>query len=411
MDPAVTPSTAIQRRDDAPAEQAAPGGPGASPGPPPLLRVENLHVHYPVGVGLLPGRSGHLLRAVDGVDLELPRGETLGLVGESGCGKSTTARAIARLVRPTSGAIWFDGVDLARLEGRALRRLRPRIQMVFQDPYSSLDPLMSIHDIVAEPLDVQRMVSGRARTERVAELLNLVGLRPELMHRFPHEFSGGQRQRIGIARALATHPDLLVADEPVSALDVSIRAQVVNLLQDLQERLGLTYVFISHDLHLVRHLSSRVAVMYLGKIVETGAAATVHDAPVHPYTVALLSAAPVPDPAVEARRRRIVLRGDVPSPLTPPTGCRFHTRCWLRERLGRPEACERVEPSLVAFGPQHAVACHFATEVDGSAEQRQATIREPSTVAQSGPGGEEFVREVVDQRVVGFADSGEAADP
>lgn len=385
----MTPSAAIQRRDGAPAEHAAPVGVGASLGPPPLLRVENLHVHFPVSAGLLRGRRGHLLRAVDGVDLELPRSETLGLVGESGCGKSTTARAIARLVRPTSGSIWFDGVDLARLEGGALRRLRPRIQMVFQDPYSSLDPLMSIHDIVAEPLDVQRMVSGQARTERVAELLNLVGLRPDLMHRFPHEFSGGQRQRIGIARALATHPDLLVADEPVSALDVSIRAQVVNLLQDLQERLGLTYVFISHDLHLVRHISSRVAVMYLGKIVEKGTAATIHEAPVHPYTVALLSAAPVPDPVVEARRRRIVLRGDVPSPLAPPTGCRFHTRCWLRERLGRPEACEQVEPPLVEFGPQHAVACHFATEVDGSVEQHRATIGEPPTAPRSGAGGVE----------------------
>ena len=400
MDLGMTPAALTQRPESAPPESTAPVGLGPSLGPPALLRVENLHVHFPVSGGLMRRSRGQVLRAVDGVDFELMRGETLGLVGESGCGKTTTARAIARLVRPTSGSIWFDGVDLARLEGRALRQLRPRIQMVFQDPYSSLDPLMSIHDVVAEPLDVQRTVKGQARTERVAELLNLVGLRPELMHRFPHEFSGGQRQRIGIARALATHPDLLVADEPVSALDVSIRAQVVNLLLDLQARLGLTYLFISHDLHLVRHLSTRVAVMYLGKIVEIGASTTIHDAPVHPYTVALLSAAPVPDPAVEARRRRIVLHGDVPSPLAPPTGCRFHTRCWLRERLGRPEACERLEPQLVEFGPQHAVACHFPAEVDGSVELSQAVIGEPQGVIGEARADDQS-----------GADGGEAVDP
>ena len=340
----------------------------------PLLRVEDLAVHFAVRGGLLRGRRGHVLRAVDGVSFDLSRGETLGLVGESGCGKSTLARAIARLVRPTAGAMMFDGIDLARLEGKRLRRMRPRIQMIFQDPYSSLDPLMSVHDIVAEPLAVLRVGNGRSRTERVAELLTLVGLRPELMHRFPHEFSGGQRQRIGIARALATHPDLLVADEPVSALDVSIRAQVVNLLEGLQQRLGLTYLFISHDLHLVRHISSRVAVMYLGKIVEIGSAEAVHSAPLHPYTVALLSAAPVPDPLVERQRRRIILRGEVPSPLAPPPGCRFNTRCWLRDRLGRPEICERLEPELLEVQSGHAAACHFTAEVEESIERRQAAM-------------------------------------
>ena len=313
------------------------------------------------------------MQAVDGVTFSIARGETLGLVGESGCGKSTTGRAIVRLYDPTAGRITFDGTDIAGLQGQALRAMRRRTQMIFQDPYASLDPRMTAGGIIAEPLDIHDIGTPGERRARVRELLGTVGLNPDYAVRYPHEFSGGQRQRIGVARALALEPDLIVADEPVSALDVSIQAQIINLLQRLQDQLELTYLFIAHDLSIVRHISDRIAVMYLGRIVEVAASRELNTHPLHPYTVALLSAVPVPDPTIEARRRRIILTGDVPSPAAPPSGCRFHTRCWLRERLGDPEECSTVDPPMRTLGPGHDVACHFADRVDGTVEQRQAT--------------------------------------
>ncbi len=346
---------------------------GGSDAARPLLAVDDLVVHFPIKVGIIFERHIGDVRAVDGLSFTLRRGETLGLVGESGCGKSTTGRAIVRLLRPTRGRIVFDGVDVSRLEGEPLRRIRRRMQMIFQDPYASLNPRMTAGAIVGEPLEIHGWGSARERRERVRELLGLVGLDPAYGVRYPHEFSGGQRQRIGVARALALEPDLIVADEPISALDVSIQAQILNLLGRLQDRLGLTYLFIAHDLSAVRHVSDRIAVMYLGQIVELGPARSINLEPLHPYTVALLSAVPIPDPAVEARRRRIILSGDVPSPVAPPSGCRFHTRCWLRERLGNPERCATEGPPLRELAPGHVVACHFAERVDGSAEQRQAT--------------------------------------
>ena len=341
----------------------------------PLLAVDDLKVYFPIKSGLIIERHIGDVRAVDGVSFAVRKGETLGLVGESGCGKTTTGRAIIRLYKPTEGRIEFDGTDLATVEGDKLRRLRRRMQMIFQDPYASLDPRMTAGAIIAEPLEIHEVGTGDERRERVSELLTLVGLNPEYGVRYPHEFSGGQRQRIGVARALALEPDLVIADEPVSALDVSIQAQIVNLLVRLQDRLGLTYVFIAHDLSVVRHISDRIAVMYLGKIVEVAPSNELNTRPLHPYSVALLSAVPIPDPVVESRRRRIILRGDVPSPVAPPPGCRFHTRCWLRERLGSPEVCEVEEPALSDLSSGHAVACHFADRVDGSPEQVQATGR------------------------------------
>jgi oligopeptide transport system ATP-binding protein len=339
----------------------------------PLLTVSDLAVHFPIRRGIILERRIGEVRAVDGISFSLRRGETLGLVGESGCGKSTTARAVVRLYRPTAGRIVFDGIDITRLEGAALRRIRRRMQMIFQDPYASLNPRMTAGAIIAEPLEIHGIGTPRERRERVRELLSLVGLDPEYGVRYPHEFSGGQRQRIGVARALALHPDLIVADEPVSALDVSIQAQILNLLHRLQARFGLTYLFIAHDLSVVRHISDRIAVMYLGRIVEVAGSRDLHRRPLHPYTVALLSAVPIPDPALEARRRRIILKGDVPSPAAPPPGCRFHTRCWLRERLGHPERCVAEDPPLRQLATGHQVACHFAEQVDGSTEQGQAT--------------------------------------
>jgi oligopeptide transport system ATP-binding protein len=365
-----------------PRDSAAPTGEGPSG---PLVRVEDLKVYFPITEGLIIQRHVGDVRAVDGVSFTLLRGETLGLVGESGCGKSTTGRALVRLHRPTAGRIEFDGQDLAHLDGAGLQRFRRRMQMIFQDPYASLNPRMTAGGIVREPLDIFRVGSGAERRERVAELLATVGLDPEFADRYPHEFSGGQRQRIGVARALALNPELIVADEPISALDVSIQAQIINLLERLQGQFGLAYLFIAHDLSVVRHISDRIAVMYLGRIVEVAGRHELDERPMHPYTVALLSAIPVPDPAVEGRRRRIILTGDVPSPVNPPSGCRFHTRCWLREQLRNPEECVTVDPALRAVEGGHQVACHFAERVDGSVEQVQvASIRSRRAPVDSG---------------------------
>ncbi len=340
-----------------------------------LLEVKDLKMWFPITEGLIVERHVGDVRAVDGVSFQLKRGETLGLVGESGCGKSTTGRAIVRLYKPTGGQVIFDGQDISGVEGAELRRLRRRFQMIFQDPYASLDPRMTAGSTVSEPLEVHGVGTKAERRERVRELLSTVGLNPDYGDRYPHEFSGGQRQRIGVARALALDPDLIVADEPISALDVSIQAQVINLLERLQGRLGLTYLFIAHDLSVVRHISDRIAVMYLGRIVELAPSRELNARPLHPYSVALLSAVPIPDPKVERRRRRIILRGDVPSPVNPPSGCHFHTRCWLRERMGNPERCSAEVPALRTLSSGHEVACHFAEEVEGSAEQLQATGR------------------------------------
>jgi oligopeptide transport system ATP-binding protein len=354
----------------------APTSSVTAPVPPeagPLVEVEDLRVYFPIKEGIIRERHIGDVRAVDDVSFSLRRGETLGLVGESGCGKSTTGRAMLRLYEPTAGRVLFDGTDVTTLKGDGLRRARRRMQMIFQDPYASLNPRMTVNGIVGEPLEVHDEGGSRQeRQERVREVLTTVGLNPEYGVRYPHEFSGGQRQRIGIARALALSPEFIVADEPISALDVSIQAQIINLLQRLQDRLGLTYLFIAHDLSVVRHISDRIAVMYLGRIVEVAPSRELNTKPLHPYTVALLSAIPIPDPAVEARRRRIILTGDVPSPVNPPSGCRFHTRCWLRERLGNPERCSSEDPALRTMASGHEVACHFAESVDGSTEQTQA---------------------------------------
>lgn len=319
-----------------------------------LVRVEHLKQYFPIRRGVLIQRTVGAIKAVDDVSFEIYKGETLGLVGESGCGKSTTGRTILQLYRPTGGKVYFEGTDLTTLKGEALRRQRRKMQMIFQDPYASLNPRMTVGAIVGEPLEVHGVATGRERTERVRELLELVGLNPYFINRYPHEFSGGQRQRIGIARALALHPSFIVCDEPISALDVSIQAQVVNLLEDLQEKFGLTYLFIAHDLSMVRHISDRVAVMYLGKIVELTDRDELYERPLHPYTEALLSAVPIPDPEVEERRQRIILEGDVPSPANPPRGCNFSTRCPKVMPI-----CEEVEPEMKEVGPGHWVACHL----------------------------------------------------
>lgn len=314
-----------------------------------LLEVKNLKKYFKVG-------KQHL-KAVDNISFAINRGETLGVVGESGCGKSTAGRTILRLYEPTAGEVLYEGKNIYDLKPSKLKEMRREMQMIFQDPYASLNPRMTVKDIIGESMDIHGLASGKKRTERVEELLSLVGLNPEHMNRFPHEFSGGQRQRIGIARALAVEPKFIICDEPISALDVSIQAQVVNLLKDLQKKLGLTYLFIAHDLSMVKLISDRVAVMYLGKIVEITESETLYDDPMHPYTQALLSAIPIPDPEVERSRQRIVLEGDVPSPINPPSGCYFRTRCSHATEL-----CAKVEPELREVKSGHYTACHLYNE-------------------------------------------------
>jgi oligopeptide transport system ATP-binding protein len=321
----------------------------------PLLQVKNLKKYFPIKGGILSKTVGHV-QAVDDISFDLYPGETVGLVGESGCGKSTAARTILRLIEPTGGEVVFEGQDILKLGKKPMRALRREMQIIFQDPYASLNPRMTVASIVGEPLEIHKIAKGRAKEERVANILEKVGLRPEHMRRYPHEFSGGQRQRIGIARALALNPKLIIGDEPVSALDVSIQAQVINLLEDLQREFNLTYLIIAHDLSVVEHISDRVAVMYLGKIVELATDRELYENPSHPYTEALLSAVPRPDPSI--KKQRIILPGDVPSPINPPSGCRFHTRC-----LYAKADCKTVEPALLDIGGGHYVACHYWKEV------------------------------------------------
>ena len=332
-----------------------------------LLSLEELKVWFPIKSGVLLDRHVGDLKAVDGVSLEIQRGETLGLVGESGCGKSTVGRAILRLYEPTEGRIVFDGTDITKLGESELRPLRRRMQMVFQDPYASLNPRHSVGRMISEPMRVHGLAGRRQAARRVRELLETVGLPADAASRYPHEFSGGQRQRIGVARALAVNPDFIVADEPVSALDVSIQAQIINLLENLQREFELTFLFIAHDLAVVRHISDRIAVMYLGSIVEISPAEELYDNPLHPYTIALLSAVPIPDPEVEAKREAILLPGDLPSPANPPHACRFHTRCPYIQ----PTRCTEDAPALRKLSDGHLVACHWAEDIKAGRIQPQ----------------------------------------
>jgi len=322
-----------------------------------LVQVRDLKKYFPIMQGMIIQQHTGDVKAVDGLTFDIYKGETLGLVGETGSGKTTVGRTILRLYEPTAGEIYFDGVNITNLSESELRKLRQGMQMIFQDPYASLNPRMTVGSIIAAPLEVHKVVSGKAKRERVQELLQLVGLNAEFVNRYPHEFSGGQRQRIGIARALAVNPDLVVCDEPISSLDVSIQAQVVNLLEDLQQQLGLTYLFIAHDLSMVRHISDRMAVMYLGKIVELADRNEIYIKPLHPYTQALMSAVPVPDPDIAQQRQRIILEGDLPSPSNPPIGCNFNTRCPFAE-----EICFQEDPEFKEEKPEHWVACHFVDQ-------------------------------------------------
>jgi peptide/nickel transport system ATP-binding protein len=343
-----------------------------------LVRVEDLKIYFPIRSGIVIERHVGDIKAVDGVSFEIKRGETLGLVGESGCGKTTVGRTLLRLYVPTEGRIFFEGVDIASLSEKDLRGLRRRMQMIFQDPYSSLNPRQNVRNIVGEPLKVHGIAGRRDVDHSVRELLDRVGLPKDAANRYPHEFSGGQRQRIGLARALALNPDLIVADEPVSALDVSIQAQIVNLLEELQDEFDLTYLFIAHDLAVVRHISDRIAVMYLGKIVEVAESVRLYESPLHPYTKALLSAVPIPDPVVEAKRTRMLLSGDIPSPANPPSGCRFHTRCPYRQA----ERCDSEVPELRVLYDGQAVACHYAEDIrEGSIEPRITSATEAQVMA------------------------------
>ena len=342
-----------------------------------LVEVENLKMYFPIRSGIVLDRHVGDVRAVDDVSFEIRRGETLGLVGESGCGKSTVGRTLLRLYRPTAGKIVFDGQDITELGERELQPLRRRMQIVFQDPFASLNPRHSVGRIVGEPLRVHGLAHGKSAGKRVRELLEIVGLPADATTRYPHEFSGGQRQRIGLARALALNPDFVVADEPVSALDVSIQAQIVNLMEDLQSEFGLTYLFIAHDLAVVRHISDRIAVMYLGWIVEVSPADELYDDPLHPYTISLLSAVPIPDPEVERRREAILLPGDLPSPANPPSACRFHTRC----PYVQPTRCREEVPPLRQIGAGHLVACHWAERIKAGEIQPQ----EREAVFEPGP--------------------------
>lgn len=331
-----------------------------------LIDVRDLKMHFPLTQGILFQRVIGHVRAVDGISFSIERGKTMGLVGESGSGKTTIGRTMVRLYKPTSGNIFFGDQDLAALKGEELRQLRRRVQMVFQDPFASLNPRFSVGSLIAEPMYIYRVAPRDEIRERTLELLKVVGLRPEYIDRYPHEFSGGQRQRIAVARALSINPEFVIADEPVSALDVSIRAQVLNLLQRLQKQFNLTYLFISHDLSVVRHVADRIAVMYLGKIVELADRDELYQAPKHPYTKALLSAIPIPDPRIERRRQRIILSGDLPSPINIPKGCRFHTRCPMAQ-----EICRNVEPAFEhKEGREHFAACHFSDQVSAPAEVR-----------------------------------------
>ena len=367
-----------QQRETSPTDAPSPAASGLpAPAPPSngggLVELENLKVYFPIKSGLILDRHVGDVRAVDDVSFTIQRGETLGLVGESGCGKSTVGRAIIRLYEPTAGSIRFDGQDITNLGEGEMRPLRRRMQMVFQDPFASLNPRHSVGRMIGEPLRVHGLASGRTASGRVRELLEIVGLPADAATRYAHEFSGGQRQRIGIARALAVNPDFIVADEPVSALDVSIQAQIINLLENLQDEFDLTYLFIAHDLAVVRHISDRIAVMYLGSIVEVSPADELYDNPLHPYTISLLSAVPIPDPEVEAKRETILLAGDLPSPANPPAACRFHTRCPFIQ----PTRCKDEAPPLRELQPGHVVACHWAEQIKAGEikpQQREAQM-------------------------------------